>query len=77
MLPMLFWAETAATENKNHRTWLLEFRAFGASRRGRKAHSLGVQRLEQCYLSFACFLMCDQSDQSGQKRRIASIANMN
>jgi hypothetical protein len=55
----------------------LEFRAFGASRRGRKAHNRGGQRLEQCHLSFACFFTCDQSDQSGQKRRIASIANMN
>jgi hypothetical protein len=26
MLPALLWAETAATENKNHRIWPLEFR---------------------------------------------------
>jgi hypothetical protein len=47
LMPMLFWAETGATENKNHRIWPLEFRAFGASRRGRKAHNRGGQRLEQ------------------------------
>lgn len=26
VLPTLLWAETAATENKNHRIWPLEFR---------------------------------------------------
>jgi hypothetical protein len=30
MLSPLFWAETAATENKNHRIWSLEFRELPA-----------------------------------------------
>ena len=30
MLSPLFWAETAATEDKNHRIWPLEFRELPA-----------------------------------------------
>ena len=30
MLPTLLWAETTATENKNHRIWPLEFRELPA-----------------------------------------------
>jgi hypothetical protein len=30
MLSPLFWAETAATEDKNHRVWPLEFRELPA-----------------------------------------------
>jgi hypothetical protein len=30
MLPPLFWAETAATEDKNQRIWPLEFRELPA-----------------------------------------------
>ena len=30
MLPPLFWTETAATEDENHRIWSLEFRELPA-----------------------------------------------
>jgi hypothetical protein len=82
MLPTLLWAETAATEYKNHRIWPLQFRELAALGAVVGKLIIGEDSARNDVIShmryfFLCNQICSQFDRSAQKRRSASIANMN
>jgi hypothetical protein len=78
MLPPLLWAETAATEYENHWVLPLEFRELPAFCGVVGKLIVGEDCAWNNVIShLRYFFLCDPSDGSAQKRRIASMANMN
>jgi hypothetical protein len=78
MLSPLLWAETAATDYENHWILPLEFRELPSFCGVLEKLIIGEDSAWNNVIShLRYFFMCDQSDGSAQKRRSASIANMN